>query len=96
MTQSVLSIVADIDPTKLAGLRSVLDQMKPNPADNAVLGLGRFPTLHFAALVVAEGPGLNPPKLIFENNVDGTVEQWLQALVADGGSDHLLALPRLP
>ncbi len=85
MTQSVLTIIADVEPGKLPALRAVLDQMGPDPAGNPVLALERFATLHFAAFVVADGPGVDPPKLIFESNVDGSVSRWLDLLVATGG-----------
>ncbi len=85
MTQSIFTVVADIVPEKLPGLRILLGEMKPDPGGNAILPLARFDTVHFAAFVVGEGPALKPPKLIFESNVDGTVEEWLDDLVAGGG-----------
>ena len=93
MTQSVLTVVTDVPVDRLAALRETLAAIRADPASNAALPLARFETLHFASLVLAEGAGLDIPRLIFEHNVDGTVDEWLAALVA-GAPEGLDALYR--
>jgi len=83
--QSVFTIVADIDQGGVAAVREALAPLRSDPGGNSVLPLAQFPTLHFASLVIADGPGVDPPKLIFECNVDGTVEGWVTALTTGGG-----------
>lgn len=91
VTQSILTIVADVEPAGLDALREDLVRMHDDPAGNEVFPLGRLETLHFASVVLADR--LDPPKIIFENNVDGTVDEWLQQLVAGGahGLDSLFS-----
>ncbi|HET9443261.1 MAG TPA: hypothetical protein VFO65_08050 [Acidimicrobiales bacterium] len=81
MTQSVFTVVSDVAAAHLPALREALAVIRADPAGNALVPFARFETLHFASLVLAEGPG----KLIFEHNVDGTAEDWLAALVAGAG-----------
>lgn len=86
MTQSVFTVVSDVPAEHLPALRETLDVIRADPADNAVLPFARFDTLHFASLVLAEGPALDPAQLIFEQNVDGSVDEWLATLVAGAGA----------
>jgi hypothetical protein len=85
MRQSVLTIVADVNAAKMDAVRAAIAVIHDDPADNGLLAFSQFANLHFASLVLAEEPSLDPPKLIFESNVDGTIETWLAALVAGGG-----------
>ena len=92
MTQTVVTVVTEVDRPKLDSLKAVLAQIGADPAANPVLPLGRFDTLHFASLVLAEVDGL-APTLIFEHNVDGSLDAWLHRLVTDaaGGLDAVYA-----
>ncbi len=97
MTQSVLTIVADVGPGREAELTETLATIGGDPASNAILPLGQFDQLHFASLVLADGPEVT--KLIFESNVDGTAAAWLTTLskAAGGGLDALfLGSPGYP
>jgi len=91
MTQSVLTIVADVGPGREAELAAALATIGGDPASNAILPLGQFDQLHFASLVLADGPEVRTPKLIFESNVDGNTAAWLTTLSeeAGGGLDAL-------
>ena len=84
MRQSVLTVVADVDPGGMDALRATIAVIHDDPAGNAVLAFSQFDTLHFAGVVLAEGPMLDPAKIILECNVDGTVEAWLAALAGAG------------
>lgn len=85
MIQSVLTVVADIGPGRKAELAATLATIGDDPASNAILPLARFDQLHFASLVLADGPELRSPKLIFESNVDGTTAAWLTTLSRAAG-----------
>ena len=93
MKQSVFTVVADISAGDVVAVREALAPVRVDPGGNAVLPLAGFDTLHFASLVIADGPDVDPPKLIFECNVDGTAEEWLATLVAQraGGLDTVYA-----
>lgn len=82
MTQTVFTVITEVDPAHLDALRQVVDQIGADPAANAVLPLGGFDRLHFASLVLVQGDDL-PPSLIFEHNVDGSLDAWLNMLVAE-------------
>ncbi len=86
MIQSVFTVVADIEPEAIDALRSTIAVIHDHPGGNAVLPFAQFETLHFSSLVLAEGPSLASPKLIFECNVDGTVEAWCAALSTRAGA----------
>ncbi len=86
MKQSIFTVVTDIEPDALDALRGTIAVIHDHPGDNAILPLAQFDTLHFASLVLAESPSLASPKLIFEGNVDGTVEAWLAALAIRAGA----------
>ncbi len=86
MIQSVFTVVADIDAGAIEALRSTIAVIHDDPGGNAILPLAQFDTLHFSSLVLADGPTLHPAKLIFECNVDGTVEAWLVALATRAGA----------
>ena len=90
MTQSVFTIVSDVPGPAVEGLRQTLREIRgplgQPTGDNPVLPFAQVPGLHFSSLVLAEGPSLNPSKLIFELNVDGTVDDFLPGLVAKVGS----------
>ena len=99
VTQTVLTIVADVDPAKVAELKDTLKAMHGDPGGNPVLPLAELDTLHFASLVLAEGLGGERCKLIFEANVDGTGGTWIDTLVrqAPSGLDAIFrASPSYP
>jgi hypothetical protein len=92
VTQTLFTIITQVDPARVDDLKSILASIGADPATNAVLPLARFDGLHFASLVLAEGKAL-PPTLIFEHNVDGSLADWLKTLVANAaaGLDSLYA-----
>jgi len=83
VTQTIFTIVAEVIPERLEILRGVVAEIAADPASNPVLALGRFPTLHYASVVIY-GSSRLPHTLIVENNVDGSLDEWLPVLVAGG------------
>jgi len=90
--QTIFTIVAEIVPERLEALRGVVADIAADPASNPVLSLGGYPMLHYASLVIFGNARL-PHTLIVENNVDGSLDDWLPILVAGGrsGIDALFA-----
>lgn len=80
MTQTVFTVVTEVDAAKINRLLAVLNEISADPSGNAVLPFARFDTLHFASMVFAHDAAL-PPTLIFESNVDGSVDLWLKAVI---------------
>jgi hypothetical protein len=89
VTQSIFTIVSDVPAPTVESLRGTLAEIRgalgQRTDHNPVLPFARLAGLHFASFVLAEGPSLHPPKLVFELNVDGTVDAFLPALVEHGG-----------
>ena len=85
MTQAVFTVIAGIPDANIDALRRVLAEIRADPG-NGVLPFVQLETIHFASMVLAEGPGLDPSQLILELNADGTAEACLAALVANAGS----------
>ena len=79
MPQSVFSIITPIEDVEL--VEAALDSWQGCPAGtHPDLPLGRLPMLHFASVIVSADPHYQA--LIFENNIDGTVDDYLRTLVA--------------
>ncbi|MGI8686606.1 MAG: hypothetical protein ACR2MO_16205 [Acidimicrobiales bacterium] len=81
--QAVFTVVAPIPDGGLGALREAVATIRLDPAGNELLPFGRLDRLHFASLVLAEGP--HPSLLILELNADGTAADCLAALVAGAG-----------
>ena len=90
MTQTIFTIITEVEPAEVGALQTVLAEVGADPVANTVLPLGSFDVLHFASLTLVEMNGL-APTLIFEHNVDTSVDDWLRTLVdrAPGGLDAL-------
>lgn len=88
MPQNDLTIRAPLEPSREASLRERLADINKAPADNPILPLGRLDTLHFARLLIVEGPdhpGEYASALFFLANVDGPVSDFLRKLASDFG-----------
>ena len=76
MEQSVFTIIDRVDDVD--GLRRVLSEMGSDPSDNDVLPLGQLERAHFASLTVRTG---DRPLVVFELNVDGSIDDTIADLV---------------
>ena len=90
--QTIFTVITEVDPAEVGALGAVLQEMGADPAANAILPFASFSDLHFASLTLVEKEDL-APTLIFEHNVDGSVDHWLRTLVtrAAGGVEALYA-----
>lgn len=80
MDHSVFTIVAPLVAHHEQDLEKVLQQIGKDPGDNPVLPLRAVPGLHFSSLTIHELAG-GISELIFELNVDGSIDDHLPALV---------------
>jgi hypothetical protein len=98
ITQSAVTIMAEIAPGHEPAVRALLDSAGSTPADNDLVPFGQFPTVHFARFFVMDGANdLDgrplTPRLIFLADIDGPPAPFLVQLaeVAADGLDRLYA-----
>jgi hypothetical protein len=80
MTQSIFTFISKVDPRRLAELETYLAQVRKNIPRDPDLPFASLPMLHFTSLVIFPDDTFGP-YLVFENNVDGTPEAYLDALL---------------
>jgi hypothetical protein len=87
MAHSVFTIAADIRPGCLKALEAVLAEIQNNPTGNRILQLSpeTFPEIHFASFVIFEKENT----LVFENVVDGSIDEQLHRLAAVPSLDEI-------
>ena len=87
ITQSALTIVADIGPGRDAELQQLLEDLGRDPANNTLLPFSSFNKVHFARFFILGGErdpangNAYPPRLIFLADVDGPADAFLLELV---------------
>jgi hypothetical protein len=79
MTHTVLTFVTKVKPDQAASLGKLLDQMGTNPETNSYIPFRSLKRLHFGSLVLHQSPDYGP-YLVFENNFDGVLEDYLADL----------------
>lgn len=88
MPQNDLTLRVPLEPAREKALRKQLAAINRDPAHNPTLPLGNLDTLHFARLLIVEGPEhpeVYGSALFFLANVDGPVSGFLIRLVDDLG-----------
>ncbi len=81
MNHTVLTFIAPVDRDRLAALEALLAQMEPDPGKNKVVPFASIDGLHFASLVILPATEGYEPYLVFENNFDGPLDSYLDALL---------------
>jgi hypothetical protein len=86
MAHSVFTIAADIRPGRLKALEGVLAEIQNNLTGNRILPLSpeTFPDIHFASFVIFE-----ENLLVFENVVDGSIDEHLRRLAEVSSLDEI-------
>src|SRR2546422_151977 len=79
MKQTVLTFISKVDPDRVSDLKDLLDGMGQDVENNAYLPFLRLKLLHFASLFLVEDPSYGP-FLVFENNFDGALDNYLEVL----------------
>jgi hypothetical protein len=87
--QSVFTVVAPVRPERVAALRTRLETVAADPAENDLLPLGRLPGLHYSSLVLFPGGPDRDALLVFEANVDAAVREHLGRVVDVAAVDEI-------
>ena len=82
MTHTVMTFITPVKRDKAAALAAILETIHQGPENNAYVSFGKLKSLHFACFALHDahedlGYG---PCLIFENNFDGTLKDYLEDL----------------
>ena len=90
MKQTVLTIITEIDPKKIEQLKGILTQIQADLYNNQYLPFSKISLVHFASFVIVDQKGSNS-LLVFENNFDGDLSDYLDQLlsVAGAGIDQI-------
>lgn len=88
MTHTVLTFISKVKPDQTARLGQLLDEINKDPESNAYVPFRSLGLLHFASLVLHQSPDTPEygPYLIFENNFDGELNDYLEDLYAHASS----------
>lgn len=87
ITQSAVTIVADIIPSRVGELQRVLEDAGTDPGNNRLVPFSTFNKVHFARFFILDGAidpdngNAYPPRLIFLADVDGPAEAFMLELV---------------
>lgn len=80
MRQSIFTFIAKVNPQREAELTAYLAQIRKNVPRDPDLPFASLPMLHFTSLVLFPDDTYGT-YLVFENNVDGTPQAYLDALL---------------
>ncbi len=90
MNQTILTFITKVKPDGVTALAALLDLISVNPEANIHIPFRSLQTLHFASLVLHESAEYGTC-LVFENNFDGGLEDYLLDLYAHAGAGiHLI------
>src|SRR5215469_29554 len=79
MTHTILTFITAVKQEQVGNLGEMLGQIGKNPETNARVPFRSLKQLHFASFVLHKAPGYGA-YLVFENNFDGTLEDYLPDL----------------
>jgi hypothetical protein len=82
MTHTVLTFIAKVKPGQVGPLTRILDQILQNPETNSYVPFRSLNLLHFASFVLSPETSEYGSYLIFENNFDGELNDYLEDLYA--------------
>src|SRR6266478_2846364 len=81
MKQTILTMITQVDPSRVKELRDLLTSMGQDVEKNSYIPFTALKLLHFASLVLHEDATYGP-YLVFENNFDGPLDDYLTDLYA--------------
>lgn len=85
MAHTILTFITKVAPGKAAQLESLLAQIESNVPDDPRLPFASLKMLHFGSFVLFEDEEYGP-YLVFENNFDGSLDDYLDDLLQHAGS----------
>lgn len=96
MTQTVLTFISKVKPDQADRLKQLLDQIGDDPENNVYVPFRSLKLLHFASLVLHQSPQTPEygPYLVFENNFDGELNDYLEDLYLHSSPDFTRSTPR--
>ena len=88
MTQTVMTIIAEIDSARISELREKLSKFGSNPGGTAQAPIAKVPTLHFSSMVIFDRPERGQ-MLVWENNFNGTTDAFIKDVLNAAEPDLL-------
>lgn len=85
MTQTILTFITKVKPEYVTDLSKLLDQIGKDPEANALVPFRSLKRVHFASLVLHQSPTYGA-YLIFENNFDGILDDYLPDLYSQAAN----------
>ena len=85
MRQTILTFICDINPDDVGRLTALLERIQNNRDANPSIPFAALKSLHFAGFVVYHDD--SGSKLIFENNFDGLIDDYLEELSRHAGEE---------
>jgi hypothetical protein len=85
MTQTILTFITKVKPEYVNDLSQLLDEIGNNPEANALVPFRSLKRVHFASLVLHQSPTYGA-YLIFENNFDGILNDYLPDLYSQAAN----------
>ncbi|MDF2431759.1 MAG: hypothetical protein JWP44_1390 [Mucilaginibacter sp.] len=85
MKQTILTIITEIEPKKNEQLKGMLAEIRSDLHGNPYIPFSSVTLLHFASFVIADNIGTTS-LLIFENNFDGDISDYLDQLLGVAGT----------
>jgi hypothetical protein len=82
----VFTFTAKIIPGQVDDLKAYLGSLAPGQPNSGDLPLSKLKNLHFASLVIVDASAALPPYLVFENNIDGTIDAHIERLCSAAAS----------
>ncbi len=84
MRQTILTFICEVTPDAAGRLKSLLEDIQSNRAANPSIPFADLKSLHFAGFVIYDDD--YGSKLIFENNFDGLIDDYLEELSRHAGA----------
>jgi len=84
MTQTILTFICEINPDNRSRLVSLLEQIQSDREANPYVPFAALKSLHFASFVILDDDDYGS-KLVFENNFDGSLDDYLNELSSHAG-----------
>jgi hypothetical protein len=85
MKQTILTIITEIDSKEIVQLKGMLAEIQGDLYNNRYLPFSKISLVHFASFVIVDRTG-SPSLLIFENNFDGDLSDYLDQLLSVAGT----------
>jgi hypothetical protein len=85
MRQTILTFITVIDPAQKTMLKGIFEAIRDNLLGNAYIAFPLVTRLHFASFVIANDQE-SESLLVFENNFDGDVSEYLDELLSVAGA----------